>query len=236
MCRRGSLLAEPIGMRHLLLLALIGCNVAADPGLVDKVRDARDRMHRRFTASQRMQHAIALGQLERAREEARLIDALDEPDILPEWKTHIDRIRAAAREVVAAKDTVAAARSSAALGNQCASCHEASKIRITFATPITPPPGAKLASQMESHDHAIALMWEGLIGPDDDRWLTGARRLGASRLPIVAEDGRLGIADDVSRLRLLARRALAPQPRSQRAELYGELLGTCARCHFTIRD
>jgi cytochrome c553 len=210
--------------------------VAAPHDLADKVRAAQDRMHRRFAATTRMQHAIALGQLDRARAEARLVDSLDEPDILPEWKDYIARIRASAREVVAAKDLVQAARASARLGRSCASCHEASQARIVFAQPTNPVPGTRLANQMASHDWAAARMWEGLIGPDDTRWRLGARRLADAPIAITAESGSLGIADDVARVRAFARRALVPSSQQDRAELYGELLATCAHCHSVIRD
>jgi len=45
-----------------------------------------------------------------------------------------------------------------------------------------------------------------------------------------------GVSDDVARVRLLARRALAATTIDARANLYGELLATCAGCHMTIRD
>ncbi len=233
----GSILASRQGMR-LLIVFVVGCNVLATPSdLVDKVQAARARMHKRFEASNRMQHAIALGQLDRARAEARLIDDLEEPDARPEWRDHIDRIRAAARKVATAEDTVSAARSSAFLGRQCARCHEAGATRVAF--PKLPAEGSaagSAASQMASHGWAAARMWEGLIGPDDGRWLLGARKLADAKITITAESGSLGIADDASRMKLLARRATEPRSQDERAMLYGDLLATCAHCHFVIRD
>jgi cytochrome c553 len=225
---------------RLLLLFLVACDVLAAPqdfaDLPDKVRAAQGRMHKRFEASSRMQHAIALGQLERAQAEAKIIDSLGEPEILPEWRPYIERVRAAAREVTASKDTVAASRASALLGRQCARCHEATTARIVFAKPGAPNTGGKLAPQMVSHDWAAARMWEGLIAPDDERWLTGARRLVDAKVAVTAESGKLGIADDVSRMRLFARRALTTKPQDDRTQLYGDLLATCAHCHYAIRD
>jgi len=228
----GSILAS-WGIMRLLLVFLAGCNVLAAPSdLVDKVRDARVRMHKRFEASERMQQAIALGHLEQARSEARLIDQLKEPDALPAWREHIDRIREAARKVSTAEDTVAAARSSAFLGRQCARCHEAGATRVAFAK----LPDGKPTTQMASHGWAAARMWEGLIGPDDNRWLLGARQLADAKITITAEDGSLGIADDASRVKLLAKRAVKLQTQDERSLLYGDLLATCAHCHFVIRD
>lgn len=221
---------------RLLLLLLASCNAVADPDLVDKVRAARERMHDRFEASERMQHALALGQLDRARQEAELLNSLEEPDAVPEWRSYIDNVRAAAREVAAAKTTTAAARSTAILGRRCARCHEAGNTRITFAKLPADAPDASLRAQMASHSWAAARMWEGLIGPDDARWLLGARKLAAAKVAITAESGSLGIADDASRMRLLGERAIKATNRDDRTTLYGDLLATCAHCHAVIRD
>ena len=227
-----------------LLVVVSGCDVMAGPTpapsqtFVEKVQAAQVRMHQRFEAARRMQLAIGLGSLNRAHDEAGLVDAMREPDFLPEWQPYVDNIRSAARGVMAAKDTVAAARTAAQLGRQCARCHEASHARIAFAKEVPPPRDPKLTSQMFTHQWAAARMWEGLIAPDEDRWLQGARTLAESRQALVAEGGRgsLGLADDVARMRLLATRALKPGSGDDRAVLYGELIAACAHCHFVIRD
>lgn len=221
-----------------------GCEATAQPPvakpnsisvLVDKVRAAQTRMHQRFEATSRMQVAIGIGDLGRAHDEARVVEALDEPELLPEWRPYISNIREAARQVVATNDTVTAAKSAARLGRACAQCHEASAARVVFPTEAAPADGPKLSTQMFSHQWAALRMWEGLIGPDDRRWLQGARMLGDARVAIAAETG-LGLADDVSRVRMFAAHAQEPRSQSSRMEIYGELLGTCAHCHFVIRD
>jgi cytochrome c553 len=82
-------------------------------------------------------------------------------------------------------------------------------------------------------------MWKGLIGPSDDRWLEGAQALTTVPLNLVAMSvtptSDLDV-DDGARVRLYARRALAPQPQDARAEVFGQLLATCAHCHATLRD
>jgi cytochrome c553 len=172
----------------------------------------------------------------RSRSRSAASTALDEPEALAEWRVYIDNIRAKARDVIAAKDTIAAARASALMGRECAKCHEAMKAKVVF--PKDPPPSSdpRLAMQMASHEWAAARMWEGVIAPSDERWLQGARTLAEAPLQVAAEDGSLGIADDIARVRLLAKRALAPRSQFDRAQLYGDLLATCARCHHVIRD
>ncbi len=215
-----------------------GCaaEAAPDPSLVARVKAAQARMHVRYEAAQRMQTAIGLSDLDRTRAEARRIVALDEPDILPEWRVYIDDVRAAARRVEKSKTTFAAAAASADLGRACAKCHVAGKTRITFPKQPRPPDDPRLANQMFAHQWGAARMWEGLVGPDDARWKAGATELAGARLSIAAESGSLGIADDISRVRLFARRALDPKNRIDRATQYKQILETCVHCHFKIRE
>jgi len=217
---------------------LAGCaaEAAPDSGFVEKVRAAQARMHSRFEAAQRMQTAIAIADLDRAREEARRIASLAEPEALPEWRVYIDDVRAAARRVDASKTTQAAAAASVDLGRACAKCHVAGNTRIVFAKQPRPPDSPKLANQMFAHHWAAARMWEGLIGPSDEQWQAGAEELAGARLTIAAESGELGIENDIARIRLLARRALDPRTKPERAQIYGDLLGSCVHCHFKIRE
>jgi hypothetical protein len=220
-----------------LLVLLAGCE-NLDITLAEQARAAHERMHQRFDAARRLQVAIALSDLERAKIEAETIETLDEPDFLPQWRPYLDNVRAAAKQVRLAGDTAVAARASAELGRSCAQCHAASSSKIVLPNEPQPTDHSKLGPQMASHQWAAARMWEGLITGSDERWLSGARTLGAGRVDIVAEGGTqsLGAADHAARMRLLANRALAPASRYDRAALYGDLLATCARCHFAIRD
>lgn len=213
----------------------------ADPGkpLVQAIAEVQERMHVRYAATSRMHQAIALSDLPRAKEEARIVADLDEPDILPQWQPYVQDIRSAAQHVLAVEDPAAAAGAMAVLGRSCARCHTAVHAKIAF--PETPPPASSppapdLRATMAMHHWAESRMWEGLIAPAVDRWNEGARALEGAPLTITAETGELGIADDVSRIRLLARRALDAETLDARATLYGELLGTCVGCHHVIRD
>jgi len=206
--------------------------------LIAKMQEVREHMHARYAASSNIELAIAFGDLQRASKEAAAIAALDEPDARNEWQPYIANVRFAAERVAAAPDTIAAARASAELGKACAQCHEASSARIVFP-PERMPVGNKLAVQMASHHWATARLWDGLIGPSPTSWATGARGLVDARIAIVAEGDvppELGVADDVQRLHLHARRAQTAKTLDERATEYGEILATCAGCHRTIRD
>jgi cytochrome c556 len=200
------------------------------PALAQKVVAARERMHARFAAAKAAEVAIALGDLERAHGEAHRIATQDEPDFLPEWRPYLDEIRATAARIETTPDTMTAAKTMAQLGRECARCHEATDAKIAFARELVPP------TEMASHQWAAARMWEGVIGPSEDRWLAGAHALSGAPLTLTAESGQLGIADDAARVKLLAQRALKPDDRDERANLFGDLLATCAHCHAVIRD
>jgi cytochrome c553 len=226
-----------------LVLAGAGCGGAMESAPRDvetRTVEVRDRMHERFSATRRLELAIAFGQLDAAHAEAASLSRRGEPEMLPEWQPYVEQIRASAREIEQTTDLVAAARTSALLGRRCAQCHEASGARLVFAKEDGPPRGAKLPSTMMGHQWAATRLWEGLVGPAPDRWLEGARAMTAAPLAIVAEGDDLppdlAVSDDVSRIRLLATRAQAARTSDDRATLYGDLLSACVRCHAKIRD
>ncbi len=198
------------------------------------------RMHERFAATNRMHYAIALSDLDRAHREAQIVADLDEPDVLPAWQPYITDIREAARVVIATADPIAAARTMAGLGRACARCHQASNAKLDLAGTPMPPADPKLRASMASHQWAAGRMWQGLISPSTKHWNEGASVIEAAPLSIAAEIDQpphgLGIADDVARIRMLARRAQTVTDLDSRTELYGQLLGACVRCHATIRD
>ena len=203
--------------------------------LAASVQAAHYRMHARFAAARRMEESIARSDLDGAHLEAHLLAELDEPDALPVWRPYIENIRAAAHQVELATGLGPAARLAAEMGRSCARCHEAIKAHVTF--PAEPRPSGD--SKMMEHQWAAVQMWKGLIGPSDDRWLEGAQALTTVPLNMVAMSvtptSDLDV-DDVARVRLYARRALAAQPQGARAEVFGQLLETCAHCHAMLRD
>jgi hypothetical protein len=241
-------------MRALLIVAAVtGCQPSpapiAKPALTStvvasdfaaKVMRVRVHMHVRFAAARRLEQAIVFSDLVGAHGEAKIIAELDEPDALPEWQPYISSVRDAARQIILTKDLGAAATMSALLGRRCAQCHSAGEAKLVWSTDRAPATTTKLAANMASHQWATNKMWEGLIGPSLERWRDGAQILADAPLTIVAEADNLpadvAVGDDVARIRLLAKRALAAETPDARANVYGELLQSCVGCHATIRD
>jgi hypothetical protein len=222
-----------------------GCHIEDDmlvfnrPGLARAAAGAQQRMHTRFAAASRIQQAIAFGDLERVRAEARDIAALDESEVSLTWQPYFDSVRDAAHQVELSESVLDAARLTAILGQRCANCHVAIGARVAFPVESRPPDGPKLAVQMPGHQWAAAQMWYGLIGPSDERWVAGARALTTIRLTSVAQSATPASEldlDDLARIRLYANRALTARPQDARADLFGTLLTTCTHCHAVLRD
>ena len=242
---------------HFAVLALAtvttGCSAEPPPvangsSLAKQLQATQARMHVRFAAAQRIEEAISHSDLDSAHREAAALGALEEPDALPQWRPYLDRIVVWSHQVALAPDVVVAAKATAQLGHQCAHCHEAITAKIAFPPVPRPPVDIKLKPQMLGHQWAASRMWEGLIGPSEERWIEGAQALTEVPLTIVADepmtvalhDSTLAdgdkIGDDIARVRLYAKRALAPHDADARTELFGDLLATCAHCHSVIRD
>jgi mono/diheme cytochrome c family protein len=239
-------------MRHralpiVALFAFASCQVTGhDPAptsqtssLVAAIQAAQARMHARFGAARRLEEAIARSDLDRAHAEAHLLGQLDEPDALPIWRPYVDEIRGAAHQIELAGDVITAARLAGTLGQRCAQCHTALAVHIAFPVEPRPADDPNRGPRMPSHQWAAARMWEGLIGPSDERWATGARALTTVALTMVAQSvtpsSELDV-DEVARIRLYATRALATGPIDARADVFGGLLAACARCHAELRD
>jgi cytochrome c553 len=236
-----------------LVVVSLGCQASPPqaspkPTLAASIRAIEVRMHVRFESARRIEDAVARSDLDRVRQEARVLSSLAEPEALPRWQPYLAQIQASGRRLEQVTDVAAAADASAVLGRECARCHEAIEAKVSFPDQPRPEADARLAPQMLGHQWAAAQMWEGLIGPAGDRWLAGAQALTQVPLTIVAEQPRGGdladtiggtgetIGDDVARVRRYATHALAATSQDARAAIFGQLLATCAHCHAMIRD
>jgi cytochrome c553 len=238
-------------MRTLALLALLGIGCHADPSddqttrmaakmatFSDQVAAADRRMHQRYAAAKQIEYTVAVSDLEGAHASARMIDGLIEPDLLPAWQPYAEAVRDAARQVEYATGLGGAARATSILGMRCASCHEAIHAAMTFDD--TPrPDGSGATPRMVDHEWAAMQMWQGLIGPSQARWMTGASALTQMPVNLIASavtPAFQGDIDDVARVRLLATRAANATTIEQHQQIFSDLLASCAHCHETLRD
>ena len=216
------------------------------PSFVTQVPTSIEGMHERLAAAQRVEHGIVWGRLDEAQSQARLLLAFEEPQALPTWQPFFEAVKNAAREVANAPDLAAAATATAALGAACASCHLSIGGTPKFPTETQPTPSIAISPQMRGHEWATARMWEGLIGPDSNRWFAGAAALSVAPLALLPADearlahvdaaGAAGIAADLTRLRGYATRAMSPVDQADREQIVAGLLTTCSHCHSLVRD
>ena len=216
----------------------VGSNVAPMvPPPADAATAVQEHMRRHFAVIGALQRAIARGQLDDARSNARWIVEHDEP-LAEGWKPFVDELKTAARAVERATDLPTAAALAARLGRACSRCHEAQNAIVTFPWEPTPEGDSTVALQLKRHQWAAARLWEGLVGPSDEMWSQGTSLLATTKLDsLAAARGvpRGDITALATKVHELATKAGTVTDQDARASLYGELLSTCAGCHSLIR-
>jgi cytochrome c553 len=197
----------------------------------------QDHMTGHFTVVSELERAIARGHLEEAQHLATWLGAHEEPQ-QEGWRPFVDELHSAALAVATAPDLPTAAALAARLGRACSKCHQARAAVVTYSWEPVPDEHPSLAAQMKRHQWAAARLWEGLVGPSDEMWNEGTAVLATAKLDAQAAAGGAPRGDVVAlaaKVRELARRATKLTDQDARAELYGELLSTCAGCHQLVR-
>jgi len=185
-----------------------------------------------------MRDAVARGDLDRARREARLLaDYRIAGDLAPPWRGLLDAMGVAAARAAEARDLGEASRGLAAVARSCGDCH------ATLGGPgpvVGEPPGegSGVGLRMKRHQWAVARLWDGLAAPSDDAWRAGARVLTDAPLePEVLTPGRSpapAIGSLAQGVHEIAKRAAFAEAAVDRGAVYGDLMATCAGCHARL--
>jgi cytochrome c553 len=221
-------------MRRLaLVLVLLLTACARQPG--------RSRMWAHYQRVGAVQSAVVAGDLHIAQAAAYWVARNRLTENLPEHAgPYVESMRTAARAVANAPSLDEAAIATARMGAACGACHTALQRGPHFAAgPNAPPPSdTSVADQMTLHLWVLARMWDGLTGPSDGSWTHGALALNATpryQSHITRAVRERAIGDSLARrLYVLGQQAVMAGP-GDRVVIYGELLGTCARCHQHYR-
>jgi mono/diheme cytochrome c family protein len=162
---------------------------------------------------------------------ARMPPPLETP---PATAPFVARLGSAAARAAGAPDLVSAARATTEMLQQCGACHRAAGVLPAPSLTKRPDVGG-LVGHMLEHQRAADELLQGLLIPSPTQWSRGAERLKAAalrpgELPVDrALRGQLQEAD--SRVHQLADRAARATDAQARADVYADLLVTCAQCH-----
>jgi len=223
--------------RHAVTLMLIAAGAAA-LGACHRGQFSSGQMRAHYQRVADIRMAMIRGDLLRARTVAQTVaSGGDVPEGLPSSAARfVTEMRVHANEVVAADNLTGAALGTARMAGACGNCHEAVGKGPHYSLLSRPAPGAgEVSTAMQLHYWAADRMWDGLIGPSDSAWASGA--LALVDVPHYQHRIQVSAADSAEvdalaqRLHQLAVRAQLAPPGTAREEVYGEFLETCAACH-----
>lgn len=192
-------------------------------------------MHDHDVHGAAMRDAVARGDLDAARREAKVLAELRiDGGVEPTWRKNLDAMNTAAARVAEARDLPAASRGLSAVARTCGGCH------ATLGGPgpiVGEPPGegSGVGPRMKRHQWAAARLWDGLVVPSDDAWRAGARVLADAPLePELLTPGKTPVPKVGTLARSvheLAHKASEAESAVDRGKVYGELMSTCSACH-----
>lgn len=205
----------------------------AEPATVPPLTSA---MHARYEALTRARDAVIEGHLDDAKTAIQPLTVADPTEPFPPgWRKWVTPVEGAAKNVANARDLAAAAAGVAKVAQACAVCHEATNSgpSVTEADDV-PPQAWQPGQNMSLHRWAVGWMWLGLLADNDEAWLRGATELDKHPIELRFEDAvPPGGKPQLEQLvYILANLALTTEKPSARAELFGNLLGTCSQCHL----
>lgn len=194
------------------------------------------RMSAHFALAGDLRALAVDGDLTRLRIIAEELATLEETwGMPPGADTYLDDLRAAARRASAAADLDEALRATADVGAACGACHLANDVRSASGHL---PRGPLLDDPKTRHARYLSwvsdLLWDGLAGPSDRTWSTGAGAI-SSADAIPAPHARHVPADEVTRMgERLARigvDAVTTRDPMDQASILADLWATCTDCH-----
>jgi cytochrome c556 len=196
-------------------------------------RTAEMRDH--FSQVTKLHEALIRGDLRALLAPAAELATTDPPERFAEISApFVEEIRRAARRAGTAPNLRSAAASMVTLLGQCAACHQAAGVYPSPASPRRPDLPMVVGHMLE-HQRAADDMLQGLMMPSASRWLEAADKLEAATLrpdewpsdsKLTAEARQADTA-----VHALADRARTATTARARANLYVDLVTTCASCH-----
>jgi len=192
------------------------------------------RMAHHFADVRAIEEAVIAGDLYGVRSPARRL--VERTDPYPEsWRPYMAGNLRLAEAALAARNLEDAARAAAGLVDNCGECHAAVGLGPALVAAGLPPSDPEAPSTMLRHQWAADRLRDALLTRGDPAWRAGAEALAgaplrASALPAEVNDPAQFDAL-ATRVHELGGRARTSAAWPARADIYGELLTTCAACH-----
>ncbi len=181
--------------------------------------------------------ALLVGNVDAAKEKMSWL-AHHEPaeGMAREWAPYAEAMRKAAREASRASEVDTIALGVASAARQCGACHGALGKGPHYEVVPLAAEGDSQHLHMLRHQEASDAMWLGLVSADDAQWARGAEALaGQEALKGLKHPGGEPTPEALKvlgkRVHELGAEGLTTMDWDARAQLVGELIGTCAGCH-----
>src|SRR5690606_4640670 len=179
------------------------------------------------------------GDLEAVAEPARWLAEQSSYASMPDpWKAHLQDMRNAGQLVLEGTDLAAKARATGQLAAACGTCHTALGQSPQWKDTSEDVAASGRSPHMLEHMQATEHLWQGLAGPSEQAWQAGV--LALSDAPLTPESLVEGqspskeVVELATKVHELGKKGADTKETSARAELYGELLTTCADCHSAL--
>jgi hypothetical protein len=222
------------------LIAFLACGGGSAPEPEPKETAAPaetvgDHMKEHFTQVKGAQEAVIRGDLEELKTATQWMADHEAAEGLPDgWEPYVTEMKNAAQAAGAAADLDAAAAAVATMGKACGACHQNMGTKPVFTISSPPPEDTGTVPHMVGHMWAADRMWEGLITPSDESWNNGTGVLAGAPLhgkALTGEEPKEDIDALAKQVHELATKGSEALDLDARAEIYGQFLATCAKCH-----
>lgn len=218
----------------LAALALVsGCQSAAPPSLESPVQA---KMFSHFALAMDLRTFVVNGDMERLRVTAQELSVAEETWGLPPGSDpFVETVHAAARRAAEASDMEAASRAVADLAMACGDCHLANQTtlgaRFQVAAPLLDDPATRHTNFLS---WVSRLLWDGVLGPSEAMWRTGAGALAGGEgvpAPRAGHVPQSEVARAGEALKNLGADAVVAVDSEARAKILADVWLECAGCH-----
>jgi hypothetical protein len=224
-------------LRSVTLLPILalasGCQSAAPPSMESPVQT---RMFTHFALAMDLRTFVVNGDLDRLRITAQELSVAEETWGLPPGsEPYVETVHAAARRATEAPDIQTASRAVADLAMACGDCHLANQTtlggRFQVAAPLLNDPATRHTNYLS---WVSRLLWDGVLGPSEAMWQTGAGALAGGEgvpAPRAGHVPQSEVMRAAETLRTLGADAVVALDAEARARILAEVWTECAGCH-----